>query len=189
MGLRRCRICVVSVAVLLLLLPGAALAQSVVMLRDLTLSAESLPAECALTSAPSIHLDGDRVRYGLWAGYPANPWIGTDREQIISIREMIGPPTPVPDGPPLDARALSRFRGQLANGVEEAYGAVYMQSADLIIVRAIRFAPGKKIPAPDTHVSRDPRVIRVDIGQIVVIVTGTGECFQTIGTYLKSLAN
>ena len=32
-------------------------------------------------------------------------------------------------------------------------------------------------------------MIRVEIGPIVAKVTGNGECFQTVGAYLKSLAN
>jgi hypothetical protein len=113
---------------------------------------------------------------------------------MASIRELVDGPAAVPDGPPPDARELSRYLGQLADGVEEAYGAVYMHSdADLITVRAVKFAPGEK-PSDRAHVgdmrvSRNPGVIRVTIGPIVAIVTGDGECFQAVGAYLKSLAN
>jgi hypothetical protein len=166
----------------------------VVTLRDLTLPAERLPGGCALSPAPSVHLDGSRVRSGLWAEFPTNPWIGTDRRLMASIREMVDGPVAVPDGPPLGAKELSRYLVQLADGVEEAYGAVYMQSdANLISVRAIRFAPGEKpwasAHSSDTRVPRNPGMIRVAIGPIVAIVTGDGECFQAVGAYLKSLAN
>jgi hypothetical protein len=92
-----------------------------------------------------------------------------------------------------DALPVSARR-QLADGVEEAYGAVYMQSdANLITVRAMRLAPGEKPWASahsgDPSASRNPRMARVAIGPIVAIVTGDGECFQAVGAYLKSLAN
>jgi hypothetical protein len=162
-----------------------------VMMRDLTVPVERLPAGCALASTPSVPVDGNRIRFGLWAGFPTNPWIGTDRQQVISIREFIDPPTrALPDGPPPDARALARYREQFANGVEEAYGAVYMQAdADVVTVRGIRFAPGKQTSALGTGVSRNAERIRVEIGSIVAVVTGNGACFQTVGAYLKSLAN
>jgi hypothetical protein len=118
---------------------------------------------------------------------------------MASIREIVDGPVAVPDGPPLDAKELSRYLGLLADGVEEAYGAVYMQSdamqsdADLITVRAMRLASGEKPSARahfgDTRVSRDFGMIRVAIGPIVAIVTGDGACFQAVGAYLKSLAN
>src|SRR5882672_3247699 len=77
----------------------------VVTMRDLTLPAERLPVGCALSPAPSVRLDGSRVRSGLWAEFPTNPWIGTDRRLMSSIRELIEGPAAVPDGPPLDAKA------------------------------------------------------------------------------------
>jgi len=94
----------------------------VLSMRDLTLPAERLPVGCALSPAPSVHLDGSRVRYGLWSGFPANPWIGTDRRLMASIRELVDGLATIPDGPPLDAKELPRYLGQLADGVEEAYG-------------------------------------------------------------------
>ena len=165
-----------------------------VSMRDLTVPAERLPEGCVLSPAPSVQLDSGRVRFGLWAGFPTNPWIGTDRRLVASIREHIEGPVAVPDGPPLDAKELARYLGQLADGVEEAYGAVYMQSdAGLITVSAMRLAPGEKPSArahfSDTAASRHPGMIRVAIGPIVAIVTGDGECFQAVGAYLKSLAN
>ena len=152
-------------------------------LRDLTVPAERLPVGCALSPAPSLRLDGNRVRSGLWAGFPANPWVGTDRRLMASIRELIDGPAAVPDGPPLDAKELSRYLGQLADGLEEAYAAVYMQAdANLITVRAVKFVPGEKPLAR-------ARSGTIRIGSIVALVTGEGECFQAVGAYLGSLAN
>jgi hypothetical protein len=146
-------------------------------MRDLTVPTGMLPAGCALAPVPF------RILLG-----PTNPWIGTDREQIISIREgMTARPRNIPDGPPIDAGAMSRYRAQLANGVEEAYGAVYTESENFVIVRAIRFAPGAPHSAPE--LSENQKMMRVDIGPIVAIVTGSGDCFQAVGAHLKSLAN
>lgn len=165
----------------------------IVTIRDLRVPAERLPAGCALSPAPTIPLDGNRVRSGLWAEFPSNPWTGTDRRLIASIRQLIDGPAAVPDGPPLDAKQLSRYLGQLADGVEEAYGAVYLQSeTSLITVRAIRFAASGPISSRgDAADKRDSNLgtARVAIGPIVAIVTGEGDCFQAVGVYLKSLAN
>ena len=165
----------------------------IVNMRDLTVPAERLPAGCALSPSPSVRVDQSRL-VGRWAGFPTNPWIGTDRQLMASVREIVEGPVAFPDGPPLDAKQLFRYLGQLADGVEEAYGAVYMQSdAYPIVVRAIRLAPGEKPSAlarpSDARLSRNPGIVRVAIGQIVAIVSGDGECFQAVGAYLKSLAN
>jgi hypothetical protein len=167
----------------------------VVSMQELTVPAERLPAGCVLSPAPWRAVDGGRVRMNLWAEFPTNPWIGTERTLIVSIREMVDGPPVLPDGPPLGPKQLSRYLSQLADGVEEAYGAVYLQSeADVIRVRALRFAPTEK-PAGsarlnDTSVSRNPAMLRIAIGPIVASVTGIrGECFRVVGEHLKSLAN
>jgi hypothetical protein len=53
-------------------------------MRDLTLAQERLPAGCALSRAPSVRFDGNRVGFGLWVGFPSNPWIRTDRRFLAS---------------------------------------------------------------------------------------------------------
>jgi hypothetical protein len=167
----------------------------IVSMQELTVPADRLPAGCMLSPAPSRAVDGGHVRVGgLWAEFPANPWIGTDRKLIVSIRELIDGPAVLPDGPPLGPKQLSRYLSQLADGVEEAYGVVYLQSeADKITVRALRFAPTEK-PAGsarfnDTRMSRNPTMLRIEIGPIVAAVTGArGACFQVVAMYLKSLA-
>jgi hypothetical protein len=166
----------------------------VLSMQELTVPSERLPAGCALAPSASIDADGHHVRGG-WSEFPTNPWIGTDPRLIASIRQLLDGPAAVPDGPPLDAKALSRYLAQLADGVEEAYGVTYMQSdAGLITVRALRFSPGDpsagRSTDGDTRGSRNPAMIRVALGTIVAIVTGaSGACFQDVATYLKSLAN
>jgi hypothetical protein len=128
-----------------------------------------------------VRIEGSRFRVGLWAGFTANPGIGTERRLIASIRELVDGPIAVPDGPPLDAKGLSSYYGQLANGVEAAYGAVYLQSdADLITVQALKFAPGEQL-SRKVNSSDSPAITRVAIGPIVAIVTGQGQCAWLVG--------
>jgi hypothetical protein len=185
-SLTRCLSAAIAIALL-----QAAPSRSVTM-RDLTVPADRLPAGCTLSPAPSVR-DGNRVTSGLWAGFPANPWIGTDRQRLASIRELIDGPAALPDGPPLDTRQLAGYRLQLADGVEEGYGAVY-RHADAVamtIVHAARFAPGQQPSArrdfSHTRPSRNPGIIT--IGQIVALVSGDGACFQAVASHLKSLAD
>ena len=107
------------------------------------------------------------------------------------LRCLVEGPVKIPDGPPLDARELSRFMAQLADGVEEGYGAVYLDSdGRIVIVRAVRLAPFEK-PVGGSFPQRrkeSSSAIRVDIGQTVAIVTGEGECFRAVEAHLKSLA-
>jgi hypothetical protein len=56
------------------------------------------------------------------------------------------------------------------------------------MVRAIRFAPDGQPSTRGTGVSPNQKMIRVEIGRIVAVVTGDGACFQTVGAYVKSLA-
>jgi len=78
-------------------------------IHELTVPKERLSARCALSPAASVHLDGNTVRGGLWAGLPiaTNPWAGTDAPIMASLREHLDPPLP-PDGPLLrQGRALA----------------------------------------------------------------------------------
>jgi hypothetical protein len=165
----------------------------VVSMQELTVPADRLPAGCVLSPAQSVRLDGNQVRSGLWAEFPSNPWTGTDRGRIISIRQIIEGPAKVPDGPPPGSKELSRYLGQLADGVEQAYGAVYLDPGEnLIVVRALRFTAAEKrmaaaeLPSP----RRAAAALRVDIGSIAAVVAGhEGACRQAIGVYLRSLSN
>ena len=162
-----------------------------VAIEELTVPVDRLPPGCALAPAPSISMGGNRVRSGLLAGLPANPWTGTDRRLMAEIRERIDAPAALPDGPPLDAKELSRYRAQLADGLEQAYGAVYIDAAQLIIVQAVQFAPtepASEFASARAHVSNS-RMMRVQIGRITAIVTGDGACSRAVGAYLATLAN
>jgi hypothetical protein len=167
-----------------------------VTLGDLTVPQERLPAGCAVSPSDTVRLDGNRVQGGLWTGLPidTNPWIGTDRHVIATIRERMDGPVLAPDGPPLSARQLSEYRLQLADGVEEAYAAVYRQSepgSELAIVYGSKFSSAERAVERSSvkRATENPRVVRLPIGAIVVVLHGDGgQCFQAIGAYLKSLA-
>jgi hypothetical protein len=100
---------------------------------------------------------------------------------------MDGPPLE-PDGPPLDRRAASRYRLLLADGVGEAYAAIYVMQSDPtpIVVYASRFTA----TARPFYRSRPAPNHRVEIGPLDVVVSGDdGQCFHAVEAYLKSLAN
>ena len=67
----------------------------VVALQELTVPAERLPPGCVLSSDDTARRDGTRVRSRNWAGLriPSNPWAGTDRPLVASIRERMDRPT------------------------------------------------------------------------------------------------
>jgi hypothetical protein len=103
----------------------------------------------------------------------------------------------MPDGPPLTRRQNSHYRLHLAEGLEEAYAAIYTQSEpaefepgrELIIVYGLRFAAESAVDRR-SDTSKNPRIIRVVIGPVVAVVHGDGgRCFEAVGAYLKSLAN
>jgi hypothetical protein len=176
---------------------ASTLAQSVprrpVMLPDLTVPLERLPAGCALSPAPLAHLDGQPWRMGLWASLPipANPWVGIDKPLIASIRERMEGPMLMPGGPPPSAREFTRERLHFADGVDEAYAAIYLDSeSNLTVVYASRFSADNAADIRSSApASNNPRLIRVALGLMGVVVSGDGgACFRA-GAYVMSLAN
>jgi hypothetical protein len=169
--------------------------QRPIAMTDLTVPKKRLPAECTLSSRTSIEAYFFATRMGgpedratilnIWGGGNAdraNPWIGTDISKIANIRQRLSASPLLPD-PPRFGPAL------LAEGVEEAYIAIYSNQSDLtkpIVVYALRFAATTKRPfyPPGTASNR-----RFEIGPVNGIVSGDdGQCSQTVGAYLKSLA-
>jgi hypothetical protein len=158
-----------------------------VTMQNLTVPKTALPTGCGLS--PAV-IDRNRVTGGLWAGLPVstNPWTGTARSIVASIRARMDGLPPGPDAPPLDRNAASRYRLQLADGVEEAYAAVYRMQSDpqLVVVLALRFAATEKPFYPLSN--RRTSEHRVVIGQLHAVVSGDGgECSQAVERYLKSL--
>jgi hypothetical protein len=160
---------------------------------ELTVPAERLPAGCVLSTNDTARRDGTRVRSRNWAGLgiPSNPWAGTDRPLVASIRQRMEP-TVTPDGPPPSRSDAASFRLHFADGVEEAYAAIYEQSeTELIVVYASRFASSDKAVESRSYSgwSNNPRVIRVAMGLTVAMVHGeSGPCFNAVGAHLRSLA-
>jgi hypothetical protein len=160
-------------------------------LQDLTIPKDHLPASCALPPGDSNRQPDGRISGGQWAGLPitTNPWMGTDRRVIASIRDRVDPPPPVTDAP-LTAAEASRYFLRLADGVEEGYAAVYLQegSNDSVVVSALKFAATERPFYTSTDAKASPRpTTRIEIGPIVAVVTGSGECFQALEAYLRSL--
>ena len=154
-----------------------------VTISELTVPQARLSEGCGLSPAASV-VDGNRVQGGLWANLPipTNPWTGTDRRTIASLRQTMGG-VPIADAP-LTAQDASRYTLRLAEGVEEGYAAVYAQSAtDQIVVRAFRYDSAR--PALDAPM---PAAIRVDVGPLVAFISGNaGPCFRAVEAYLRSL--
>jgi hypothetical protein len=159
---------------------------------ELTVPAERLPTGCVLSPGGTVRLDGNKVRMRNWAGLriPTNSWAGTDRPLVASIRERMEP-TVTPDGPPPSPSEAASFRLHFADGVEEAYAAIYEQSeTELIVVYASRFASSEKAVESRSYSgwSNNPRVIRVAMGPILAMVQGdVGPCFNAVGAHLRSL--
>jgi hypothetical protein len=188
-----------AIAIAMSLAVASAATQSVparvVTLQDLTVPAAHLPAGCALAPAPSVPAGQNRVRGGMWVGLriATNPWIGTDPYVIATIRSRMEPSPPVPDGPPLHRRAAASYFLHIADGVEEAYAAVYAQDErDLVAVYASRLAVAERSGdrLSNKQEFKSAQTTRIDIGPIAVMVSGgAGECSDAIEAYVKSLAS
>jgi predicted regulator of Ras-like GTPase activity (Roadblock/LC7/MglB family) len=80
----------------------------------------------------------------------------------------------------------------LSPSCPEGYAAVYQQSSPaLVVVYGLRFATivDRDELLKATRTPQNSRVMSVGIGSILAVVHGDGgECAQTIGTYLASLA-
>ena len=163
----------------------------------LTVPPNRLPTGCALVPSPTVRLTENRFQGGLWADLPisSNPWSGMDRQVVASIRERLDGPFLVPDGPPPSGRDLARYRSKLAEGVDEAYAAIYKEtgSTSLIVVLALRFSSTAELVTVGhpsyTLGSTANNPNRMTIGPTTIAVTANaGICSRTIEAYLKSLA-
>jgi len=162
-------------------------------LGDLTVPPERLPAGCALSPSASIRESGNRIRTGLWAGLPirTNPATSSEPSLIVAIRERIEGARVTPDAPALTARGLARFRIQLADGIEEAYAAIYREedTLQLVTVHGLRFED--ELAATDfwngAASAKNPRAIGARSGSIVAVAAGPrGACLDAVGAHLKS---
>jgi hypothetical protein len=175
-----------ALGVLLLLATVVTRGQDTIALASLTVPQNRLAPGCSLPPSDTTHLDGNRIRGGLWAGLPLsrNPWHGDDRSVVAAIRERVAASPPLPDGPPLSRAELTQFRLQLAEDVEEAYAAMYADAGtDRAVVYAVKF---KRTPVPGPpHGARES--VRIIRGETVVVVSGPGPCSDAVATYLREL--
>src|SRR5712675_1433750 len=164
------RICALSVLVVLASVEIQG--QDTMALASLTVPQNRLISGCSLSPSDTTSLGGNRIRGGLWAGLPisSNPWRGNDPSTVAAIRERVVASPPPPDGPPLSRAELARFRLQLAEDVEEAYAAIYLDAGrNLVGVYAVRFkrAPGLGSRAAETSGAS----VRLARGDTVVVVS------------------
>ena len=152
---------------------------------DLTVPSERLPDGCVLVSPAPVGLDGGRVRLSSLAGLglPANPWIGSERSILATIRERMDGHPLVPDAP-LTKSEYARFRMRLADDAEEGYAAVYGQ--DEVAVYAAKMVSPPKDESLSPTSRRNPRALRFTWDRIVAVVEGSRTpCFAR----LKSISD
>jgi hypothetical protein len=176
------RACALAVAFMLAVV--APRGQEVIALASLTVPSNQLPQGCSLPPSDKVPSADNGFRLGLWAGLPitSNPWRGDKPSVVAAIREHVADSPPLPDGPPLTRAELSRFRQQLADDVAEAYAAIYRgDEPGSTIVYAVRFKSGP-VPAPPSGSRNSLRIVR---GDTVVVVSGTGPCFEAVAIHVR----
>ena len=148
-------------------------------LQSLTVPRERLPRDCRLLPVPRPKSGQPQI-----VGYPnltENPWVGTDREKLRSIRQVI-------DGPP-HAQGPDEW-SRLSDNVIEGYRAIYIGAATdrvEVNVYAVRFTDSKfAAKALLTKLVGD-RVIARGSTVVRVIARGNGECVKRITEYVTSL--
>jgi hypothetical protein len=152
-------------------------------LDQLTVST-GLPAGCSLATDKPVIGFNQRIQVD------SNPWRGTDRRILTSIREVMYGSPRLPDGPPLSAAELSRFFVRLADGIEEGYVAAYQQrDSEDLEVRALTFSTGKPFPRRGNVARIDPRrAVWFQSGRTAIVLYGEeSPCFGAIEAHLKSL--
>jgi len=145
---------------------------------------QGLPAGCSLAS------DKRDIGFSWPAFIESNPWLGTDRSTIASIREvMYGAPRVV--DAPLSAAEFSRFFVRLSDGVNEGYVAVYRQrEVDVATVYALTFLSNTPLPVRE-NMSRVGlrRPLWFERGKTAIALDGDGgSCSRAIQLHLQSIA-
>ena len=94
----------------------------------------------------------------------------------------------VPDGPPLHPRDLAAFRRNTADGVAQAYAAVYQtEDRRLVTVYAVQFESASSFDAAALRTKRRP-ADRDAPARMLVVVSGEGNtCTAAIETHLRGL--
>jgi hypothetical protein len=172
--------------------------ESPVALADLTVPAERLAAGCSLPSSPSLSVSGNvgMIRGGLWTGLPipTNPWRGADPPIVAAVRERVDGPFLEPDGPILGPGERARFRLRFAEGVHEAYAAIYADAGPyLVTVYAVTLdsavAPLPRSPQFERHAESQRRAgVRFTRGRTRVMVAGDASpCFEAVAAHVRDL--
>jgi len=163
-------------------------------LSDLTVPADRLPQGCVLSPSQSVRENGNHVRTGLWAGLPirSNPSTSSEPSVIVAIRGRIAGPIVTPDPPALSERGLARFQLQLADGIDEAYAAIYLgpDSQEIVTVYGLRFPDASAAAAfwASAAARKNPRVTGVLLGPIVAVAMGPPDsCLTAVAAHLTSL--
>ena len=172
------------VAIVVLTLPIALSSQRAPDLLDQLTVTSQLPEGCSLA------VDRHSVGLSQPAGIDSNPWRGSDREVIASIREMMYGPARVPDGPPLDADALSRFLLRLSEGIGAGYIALYSQQrSEDVAVYALTFSSSTRAVNHRNAARTNPRpAVWFEKGNTVVAVYGDeGPCSRAIRSHIEFL--
>ena len=166
-------------------------------LSTLTVPPTTLPSGCALKQpapkpAPIARGGVTVIQGGPSSPFPTNPWSGTDRRIVTTVREAIEGAPRMPDGPPLEARDAAALELKLADNVLEAYHAAYA-SADgsQTEVFAVTFNDSTLAKPESLSASMNPppglrsRFVR---GSTVVVVSGSrSECFRAVNEYIRSV--
>lgn len=148
---------------------AAASAQSANSLASLTIPADQLPQGCSLR--PDDVVDHRAS---------TNPWTGLEPLVIATIRERMGAVTRVPDAP-LSRREETMFRLQLANGVEEAYGALYRTNTQFVSVYAVTFDQAESSRRRHEQPAEPGSGIRITAGRSEIVVLGKGNsCYDAV---------
>jgi len=154
----------------------------------LTVPSSRLVDGCALASSSISPRENWFAAVSWKAGLPitTNPWSGSERSIVAAIRAGIEPMPRVPDGPPLSASQAARFRMRWADGVEEAYAAVYSNAVPKVVVHALRFAQTPLPLAPPANSTS----IRIERDRLVVVVSGpAGPCRDLVATYIREVTS
>ena len=172
----------------------AAAGLTIAALGDLTVPPDRLPAGCAPPPSAVERQDGNQYSSGLWAALPIshNPQSSTEPKLIAEGRERLGGMPLIPDVQGLSARDAARFRLRLAEGIDEAYAAIYRDTAApaLIVVYGLRFPNARDADEfwSGARAAKIPGVAAVVSGAIVAAVAGpSGACRDAVTAHLTSL--
>ena len=172
----------------------AAAGVTIAALGDLTVPPDRLPPGCTPPPSRVERANGNTFHGDFWAGLPLsrNPQSSSEPKLIVEVRERLEGPRLIPDAPALTARDAARFRIQLADGIDEAYAAIYRHAEfDLIVVYGLRFpTPGAAAEFWfGARAAKNPAVAAAVVsGEIVAAVSGpSGACRDAVAAHVLSL--